>query len=325
MTLPAPVARFLDANPDVPLDHLTVAEQRQYMRLAIDLNFLRFGARGPEVHSVTDHDVPVDGGQVVARVYRPGPEPALPAHLILHGGGWWQGSIDDYIGDAICRQRCSEAHVVVVSLDYRLAPEHPFPTGLNDAYAALRWMEAEARTLGIDPACLSVGGSSAGGNLAAALTRRARDEGGPGLVFQLLEVPVLDLTGKTARDAVRTPVEDAMISALMSGVGHYIGDDPIRALDPLVSPLHADDLSGLPPAFILTAEFDPLRVEGERYAERLRAAGVPAKAVRHAGALHGSSMLTRVWDQAADWQREATAALRAAHWDGGTSIRAYGG
>ncbi len=325
MNLPPAIVRFLDANPEVPLDHLTVAERRRYMRLAIDLNFLRFGTRGPEVHSVTDHAVPVDGGQVVARVYRPGPEAALPAHLTLHGGGWWQGSIDDHISEAICRQRCAEAHVVVVSLEYRLAPEHPFPTGLNDAYAALRWMAAEAGTLGIDPERLSVGGSSAGGNLAAALALRTRDDDGPGLVFQLLEVPVLDLTGKTARDAAGDPVEEAMYTGLMSGVGHYVGSDPARALDPLVSPLHADDLSGLPPAYILTAEFDPLRVEGERYAEMLRASGVAAKAVRHAGALHGSAMLTRVWDKAADWQREAAAALRAAHWDGGTSVRAHGG
>jgi acetyl esterase len=312
MNLQPEITRFLNANPAEPLDHLSVADQRQYMRLATDLNFLRFGTRGPKVHEVSDHAVPVAGGHITARVYRPGPETSLPAHLSLHGGGWWQGSIDDYISDAICRQRCAEAHAVVVALEYRLAPEHKFPVALNDAYAALCWLAGNAEELGIDPGNLSVGGSSAGANLAAALTQRVRDEGGPGLVFQLLEVPVLDLTVRTARAAVESPRQEAMLAGVLTGIEHYLDDDG-QALDPLVSPLHATDLADLPPAVIFTAEFDPLHLEGERYAERLRAAGVKATAVRHAGAIHGSALLTRIWNPAADWQRQAAAALRDAH------------
>jgi acetyl esterase len=315
MNLHPEITRFLDANPAVPLDHLSVAEQRQYMRLAADLNFLRFGTRGPAVHEVSDHEVLVDGGHIAARVYRPGPEPSLPAHLSLHGGGWWQGSIDDYVSDAICRQRCAEAHTVIVALEYRLAPEHRFPTALNDAHAALRWLADNAGSLGIDPGNLSVGGSSAGGNVAAALALQARDEGGPGLVFQLLEVPVLDLTGQSARPAITTDREQAMFAGVPLGIEHYLGDGG-QALDPRASPLHATDLSGLPPALIFTAEFDPLHLEGERYAERLQAAGVKATAVRHPGAIHGSALLTRTWSPAAEWQRQAAVALRDAHWDG---------
>jgi acetyl esterase len=114
------------------------------MRLLIDLNFLRFSRPGPDVHSVSDHILAVDGGQIRCRIYPPADEPGLPAHLALHGGGWWQGSIDDLICDAICRQRCIEAHVVVVAVNYRLAPEHPFPTGLNDTCVALTWLVSRA-------------------------------------------------------------------------------------------------------------------------------------------------------------------------------------
>jgi acetyl esterase len=311
MTLPPEVTLFIDANPVVPTDHLSVADQRRYKQLVADLNFLRFGTRGPAVHAVTDHAVPVAGGHVIARVYRPGPESGLPGHLTLHGGGWWHGSTDDYISEAICRQRSAVAGAVVVALEYRLAPEHPFPTGLNDAYAALGWMVDHAEALGIDPHNISVGGSSAGANLAAAVAIKARDLAGPDLVFQLLEVPALDLTGDTARPAVTGRTERAMFDELMFCVQRYV--PPARLRDPMVSPLLAGDLSGLPPAHILTAEFDPLHLEGERYAERLRDAGVDATAVRYPGAIHGSALLTRIWAPAVGWQRDAAEALRQAH------------
>jgi acetyl esterase len=129
MKLDPAVQQFVDANAGELLDHLSVTEQRRYMRLLIDLNFLRFSRPGPDVRSVTEHVLTVDGGRIRCRVYRPSDEQALPAHVVLHGGGWWQGSIDDLICDAICRQRCAEAQVVVVAVGYRLAPEHPSRKG----------------------------------------------------------------------------------------------------------------------------------------------------------------------------------------------------
>jgi acetyl esterase len=313
MKLDPAVQQFVDANAGELLDHLGVTDQRRYMRLLIDLNFLRFGSPGPEVHSVTEHVIAVDRGKIRCRIYRPSDERSLPAHVALHGGGWWQGSIDDLICDAICRQRCVEAHVVVVAVGYRLAPEHPFPTGLNDAYDAFRWLAEHAPALGVEPDDISIGGGSAGGNLAAALAIKARDAGGPQPVFQLLEVPALDLTLATARQAAATLDAQDMGDELDVAVSRYLVD-PRQAGRPLASPLLADDLRGLPPAVVFTAEHDPLRTDGERYAERLLAAGVPARAIRYPGALHGTAMITRTWDPAAAWQREAAAVLRDAHW-----------
>jgi acetyl esterase/lipase len=313
MRLDPAVQQFIDANAGELLNHLDVAEQRRYMRLLIDLNFLRFSRPGPEVHSVTDHIVAVDDGKIRCRIYRPSDEPALPAHIALHGGGWWQGSIDDRVCDAICRQRCIQGHVVVVAVGYRLAPEHQFPTGLNDAYAALQWISEHANRLRIDADNISVGGSSAGGNLAAALAIKARDRGGPELCFQLLEVPALDLTLATSRHTAATVAGQDLSGELDVAVTRYLAD-PRHAKHPLASPLLADDLRGLPPAVIFTAEYDPLRSDGERYAARLNAAGVPARAIRHPGALHGSAMLTRTWPPAVAWQRDAASTLRGAHW-----------
>ncbi len=313
MKLDPAVQQFVDANAGELLDHLSVAEQRQYMRMLIDLNFLRFSRRGPEVHSVTDHVVAAGGGELRCRIYRPSDAPASPAHLALHGGGWWQGSIDDLICDSIWRQRCIDAQLVVVAVDYRLAPEHPFPSGLDDCYAALVWLTEHADQLGVDPGNISIGGGSAGANLAAALAIKARDAGGAQPVFQLLEVPALDLTLATAQDTAATIDGQEMTDELDVAVGRYLAD-PREARHPLASPLLAGDLRGLPPAVIFTAEHDPLRTDGERYAARLGAAGVPARAVRHPGALHGTAMITRTWEPAAAWQREAAAALRTAHW-----------
>lgn len=313
MRLDPAVQQFIDANAGELFDHLDIAGQRRYMRLLIDLNFLRFSRPGPDVHSVTEHILAVDRGKIRCRIYRPSDEPTLPAHIALHGGGWWQGSIDDRICDAICRQRCLQAHIVVVAVGYRLAPEYPFPTGLNDAYAALCWLIEHAARLHIDAENISVGGSSAGGNLAAALAIKARDAGGPQISFQLLEVPALDLTLTTVRHTAATIAGQNTADEVDVAVTRYLAN-PRHARHPLASPLLTDDLRGLPPAVIFTAEYDPLRADGEQYAARLNTAGIPARAIRHPGALHGSAMLTRTWPPAAAWQRDAAGTLRDAHW-----------
>jgi acetyl esterase len=313
-TLAPAIRRLIDETPKGVPEHLTPPEQREYMHLLSELIFLRFGLPGPEVHSVTDHQVPVDGGAILVRVYRPGGEALLPCHLTLHGGGWKVGSVTERVADAICRQRCKEANCVVVGVDYRLAPEHRFPVPLDDCYTALGWVVANAELLGIDPHNLSIGGSSAGGNLAAAVTLRCRDEHGPRLRFQLLEVPALDLTRETARGTMAAgAIPDVPQPTMDDAAGTYLAH-PAQARDPLASPLFASDLRGLPPAHVMTAEYDVLRTEGERYARRLAAAGVPATYRRYPGALHGTAMLTRTWEPAREWQQDAARALRRAHW-----------
>lgn len=315
MTLPPPVQHFLAASPEERLDTLPISEQRQRIRSLSDWNYQRYGRPAEPVAAVTDHRVPVDGGEIVVRAYHPGIRSPLPAHLELHGGGWWLGAIDEEVNEAICRYRCRHAGCMVFAVGYRLAPEHPFPTAIGDVYAALTWLSANAADLGIEPGLISIGGTSAGGNLAAAVALRARDAGGPPLVFQLLDVPALDLTGETMRAAIA--------GEALRPVAHSIRDfetpleryfrDPAEARLPLASPVLAPDLSGLPPAHIMTAEYDPLRDEGEWYARRLADAGVDVTFARYPGAIHGTSFLTAVWEPARQWQHEAAMMLRSAH------------
>lgn len=314
MTLPPPVSAFLAAARTGPVGFLTTSEQRALMRHLADANYLRFGRRAEPVASVTDHTVPVDGGEIRVRAFRPGDEEPLPAHVVLHGGAWWLGSSDEYVNDALCRHRCVNAECVVLAVDYRLAPEHKFPTALNDVQAALRWITGNASTLGVDPDVVSIGGTSAGANLAAAATLACR-ENGPSLVFQLLEVPFLDLTLASMRSLLASgELEPLNIDPvqLADAVRRYL-HDPDQARLPLASPIHAGDLSGLPPAHIITAELDPLRDEGERYAHLLSEAGVPVTVVRVPRAIHATSFLTRTWEPAQEWQRSAATAVRCAH------------
>jgi acetyl esterase len=315
MTLAPQIQEFFAAAPEASLDSLTVQEQRQRIRYLSDLTYRRFGRGAEPVADVADYPVGVDGGKIVVRAYRPSKQTPLPGHVELHGGGWWLGSIDEEVNEAICRYRCLHAHCVIFAVEYRLAPEHPFPTAIDDVYAALLWIAGNAAELGVDAEAISIGGSSAGGNLAAAVTLRARDLAGPHLVFQLLEVPALDLTGDSMRAAIMTEE--------LVPIAHQLGEfetpllryfsDPADALLPLASPVLAGDLSGLPPAHVMTAQYDPLREEGELYARLLAQADVQATVTRHAGAIHGTSYLTRVWEPAREWQREAAERIKRAH------------
>ena len=314
VSLAPAVQRLIDETPPGVPEHLSPAEQREYLSLLSDLVFLRYGEPGPQVHTVADHQVPVAGGHILVRVYRPSSETPLPGHLTLHGGGWKAGSVGERVADAICRQRCREASCIVLSVDYRLAPEHRFPVPLDDCYAALCWAVANSGALGLDADNISIGGASAGGNLAAAVTLRCRDEGGPRLRFQLLEVPALDLTRETAHAMLASGVLPSVPQPTMDdATSTYLGD-PAQARLPLASPLLAEDLRDLPPAHVMTAEYDVLRAEGEIYSERLNAAGVASTHRRYPGALHGTAMLTRTWDEARRWQHDAAQALRRAHW-----------
>jgi acetyl esterase len=315
MTLAPAIQRLIDETPKGVPEHLTPQEQREYMHLLSELGFFRYGLSGPDVHSVTDHQVPVQDGEILVRVYRPCDKDSLPGHVTLHGGGWKAGSVTERVAEAICRQRCQEAKCVVIGVDYRLAPEHRFPIPLDDCYRALTWAVANAELLGIDPGNVSIGGSSAGGNLAAAVCLRCRDEDGPRLRFQLLEVPALDLTRETARETLESgSIPPDLPQPTMDDAARTYLEDASQARNPLASPVFAEDLHGLPPAHVMTAELDVLRSEGELYAQRLAAAGVPATYRRYPGALHGTAMLTRTWEPARVWQHDAAQALRRTHW-----------
>jgi acetyl esterase len=201
-----------------------------------------------------------------------------------------------------------KAGCVVVSVEYRLAPESPYPGPVEDSYAALTWTADNADRLGIDPARIGVGGVSAGGGLAAATALMARDRGGPQLKFQLLEIPVTDTTLSQPSVEEFATGYGLTRAELSEGYGFYLPDDT-QAHEPYASPLLADDLSGLPSAFVLTCECDPLRDEGEAYAARLRAAGVDATLYRAAGHIHGSTYMTRFLPSARAALAATTAAL----------------
>ncbi|MGW7551027.1 alpha/beta hydrolase [Streptomyces rimosus] len=238
---------------------------------------------------VEDLFIPGPGGQLRLRVYRP-VAPAtgdvLPVVLYLHGGAFTYGSPEAEENHAL--RYALDAEAVVVSVDYRLAPEHPYPAAADDAYAALTWLADHAARIGGDPGRIAVAGVSAGGNLAASTVLRARDLGGPKAALQLLMYPAVDggTTSASAREFTDTPILDRDATRL--AWRHYVGD---QDLETYASPAQAPDLSGLPPAFVVVAEVDPLRDEGRRYAERLGAAGVTTELIQVPGAVHGFDVL----------------------------------
>lgn len=257
-----------------------------------------------------DHQVSVPGGEIGVRTYRTPGSWATPAHLYLHGGMYWLGSVAEY--DPICSWYAGVTGAMIVSVDYRLAPEHPYPTAVEDAYAALAWLSDQANSLGVDPARISVGGFSAGGGLAAAVALMARDRSGPAIVLQALESPMLDL--RLLSDSMAELGQGHVLTraALAEAVGFYL-PTPAQVSEPYASPLLAPDLTGLPPAYVLSCECDPLRDEAESYAARLRAAGVPTELHRVLGHLHGSIFMTRLLPSARQAVATTTAALRAAY------------
>ncbi|WAL63637.1 alpha/beta hydrolase [Amycolatopsis cynarae] len=224
-----------------------------------------------------DGDVPVP-----VRLYRPRGRDGIPAVVWLHGGAFILGDLD--ATDALCARISDEAGALVVNVDYRLAPEHPCPAGLDDSVAALDWVAAHAGDLGVDPARIAIAGASAGGCLAAGVALKARDRGGPPLAFQLLVYPVLDdrCATASARETVPAPVFDARSNVVMWRT--YLAG---RTPDAYAAPARAEDLSGLPPAMIVVAELDPLRDEAIEYANRLSAAGVEVILEDVPGTFHG--------------------------------------
>jgi len=266
-----------------------------------------------DVAAVADRSVPGPRGDVPVRVYRPaGVEgDALPILVWLHGGGWVIGDVETY--DALARALANRAGAVVVSVDYRLAPEDPYPAGLEDCIAAVRWVADNAAELGGDPDRIALGGDSAGGNLTAVVAQQLR-ESGPALRFQLLVYPVTDARFGTASMDENAEGFFLTREAMFWFRGHYLGDDSSLIEDPRVSPLlaAADALEGLPPALVITAEYDPLRDEGEQYGQALQAAGVDTTITRYDGMIHGFFSMREMLPDAAVAVDEATEALRKA-------------
>ncbi len=232
---------------------------------------------------------PADAPQLSVRVYTPvGEAKTRPGVLYIHGGGFCFGSVELEHQGAMAAAHAADA--VVVSVEYRLAPEHPFPAGLEDCYAGLSWLASQAGALGVDADRIAVMGQSAGGGLSAGLALMARDRGGPKLCFQVLGIPELDhrLETPSMRDFVDTPLWNRP-NAIMSW-RCYLGENPVE-VSPYASPAIAKDLSGLPPAYVSTMEFDPLRDEGIEYALRLLQAGVPVELHQYPGTFHGSNLV----------------------------------
>lgn len=261
---------------------------------------------GPPIEPVSARDVRLD--TIDARLYTPsGLAEGSPLLVFYHGGGFVLGSIDSH--DNTCRFLAKHAQVRVLSVDYRLAPEHPFPAGVLDAVAAFEYAHAHADELGADPDAIAVGGDSAGGNLAtvtAYLTTRA---GGPKPVYQLLFYPVTDSTVRTRSQELFAERFLLTQEDMDWFTAHYATREEDKH-DVRYSPMLAPDLSGLPPAYIATAGFDPLRDEGEAYAERLRAAGVPVVQSRHADLIHGYANFLAVGTRFQQAMFEAVGALR---------------
>jgi acetyl esterase len=250
---------------------------------------LRPGAQGPRPAEVTvvDRTIPGPAGELTVRLYRPASAPAdakLPALVYAHGGGWVFGNLDSH--DVLCAQLALEAGIAVFHVDYRLAPEARFPGAFDDVVAALKWVAANGASVGIDPTRLAIGGDSAGGNLAAAVSLWARDHGGPKLLMQLLAYPVTDAVARA--ESYRHFEDGYGLNAVTMEwfFDHYTPDRTSRG-DWRVSPLRAASLAGLPPALVVTAGYDPLRDEGRAYAWRLQQEGTQADLVEFGGMLHG--------------------------------------
>ncbi|MET7396076.1 alpha/beta hydrolase [Dactylosporangium sp. NPDC005572] len=285
-----------------PLYTMSLAEAR-----AADLASIRASGGAPEpVHAVSEHVVPGPAGSIPLRVYRPAGD-RLPVLMYFYGGGWVLGAIDT--ADGVARHLANAAGCIVAVPGYRLAPEHPFPAAIEDCWAATEWVHDNAAALGADPARIAVGGDSAGGNLAAALTLMAQESGDLVLAGQLLIYPNTDQAAED--DSMRENDDRYMFNhhSVAWYRSHYL-TDPDDAFNPLASPLRAETLRGLPPALVITAEYDPLRDQGERYARRLAESGVPVAVTRYEGMAHGFFTMAGTLDAARLAQAQAAKQLR---------------
>jgi acetyl esterase len=283
-------------------ESLTVQQNRE---MADGLAAL--SGEGADVAKIEDMSVPVDGRSVPVRIYDPSPQGALrPVTVFFHGGGWVFGGLDSQ--DHIARAIASRSGSIVVSVDYRLAPEHRFPAAVDDAYGVVAWVASHAGSFGGDGGRLAVMGESAGGNLAAVVAQQARRAHGPDIALQVLAYPATDRFDDSPSMYENAAGPMLTRSWLEWFYGCYL-DTPDQGADPRVSPLREPDLSGLPTAVIVTAQYDPVRDQGNRYAEALAAAGVPVTHIQVAGATHALLSFTGSVDLARSVLNDLGAAI----------------
>ena len=264
---------------------------------------------GEPVAKVEDRTIPGPGGEIPIRVYLPEGASPFPAYVYFHGGGWVIGNLET--SDQSCRLITNRSGCAVVSVDYRLAPEHRYPAAADDCYAALEWVAAHGAEIGVDPNRLAVGGDSAGGNLAAVVAQMARDKDGPAIGLQVLNYPVTNCDFTTPSYTDNAEGFGLGRQAMEYFWQQYLAS-PAQGTEPYASPAQATELSGLPPALVLTAEFDPLRDEGEAYAHALQTASVPVTCTRYDGLIHGFLGQTHAVPEADHAHTQIADALKAA-------------
>ena len=277
----------------------------EMVRQGMLMELANAGEPEPVAH-VENQSIAGPRGEIPIRVYTPTGDGPFPLLVFFHGGGWVVCNLDTH--DNVCRNLANAAGCVVVSVDYRLAPEYKFPAAPEDCYAATQWVAANASRLNGDASRIAVGGDSAGGNLATVVALMARDQGGPPLLFQLLIYPVTDATGSSPSMIENADGYGLTREDMIWFTNHYLNNEDEQQ-NPLASPLLAPNLNGLPPALIITAEYDPLRDEAELYGQRLKDAGVPVTTTRYNGAIHG--FVSRPFDLGKKALRECSDALKA--------------
>lgn len=309
-TLDPTLQMLLAARRAAGVDGLVVAENAPVSRANFDALSKDLDERDVRVAETREVSIPGPAGAIPARHYRP-PSGGAPAPLVVffHGGGWVLGGLDSH--DSTCRLICRDAGVHVLAVDYRLAPERSAPAAVDDAYAAYRWAREHAVELGADPRRVAVGGDSAGGELAAVVTRLAHDAGDPLPALQWLIYPVTELRGSTRSRSLFSSGFLLTKHDMDFFEDCYLDGSGLDASDPLVSPLRAQDLSGLSPALVVTAGFDPLRDEGDHYATRLREAGVAVDHRRMSSMIHGFINLNVLGGGVSRANAEILSALRA--------------
>ena len=298
------IRALLDKGAGVPATHT----------LPVDVARAQYESRIPlmgkpaSVAGVTERVIAGPAGDLRLRIYTPPGEGPFPLMVFFHGSGFVLCSLDTH--DGMCRNLCAGGNCVVVSVDYRLAPEAKFPSATEDCLVATKWAAEHAPEFNADPARIVVAGDSAGGNLAAVTALRIRDEGGPALRGQLLLYPVTDYHTPGTASYVENGDGYGLTRATMEWFWKHYLADAADAVHPHASPLRAASVAGLPPAFVMTAEYDPLRDEAEVYGARLRDAGVPVEIVRVAGMNHGFLFWVGVVDAAAAPMAQACAWVR---------------
>ena len=291
----------MNASNPLPMQTLSPEELRRAVKLP--------PVPGLDVFKVEDRPIPGPGGDITIRVYTPSEGGPFPVLVWFHGGGWVLGNLD--IDDVTCRRLALGAQCIVASVEYRLAPENKFPSPAEDCYAATAWLAGNGATINADAARLAVGGASAGGNLSAAVSLMARDRGGPPLALQIMVAPITDRNFDTRSYLEKGEGYWVTRDAMVYFWDLYLRDEA-DAKNPYAAPMQAKDLNGLPPALIMTAEYDPLCDDGAGYAERLKQGGVPTTYIRYEGTTHSFFRGAGRIDRGKEAVAQAVQALRTA-------------